>query len=165
MTKKQIFFIDAHLNSDDPLVVQLREQEYAVYVSHSAKDALEALTLQASPDLIVACLYIAAQDNYALFQEIKNLYPDAQIILLSGHEDHDHLPDTSLIGATTILSKPLHAETLLESLNLSLADKLEGSLVAASLAQAGAFEAAEEAVTEMENLEELSSAQEETKDT
>ncbi len=152
-----ILLVDNDQQSNDALAKGLMAEKYAVQQAYTAEECLQILQDPETTDLVVVCLDLAAAKDYALLQEIKNLYPEKQLILTSSHEDHDHMGDTNFTGAYTILPKPVDVELLINSLGLSLSDKLEGAMVAASLAQAGAFEEADQTLTEMENMEEVSS--------
>ncbi len=150
-----ILLVDSDQKSNDVLAKALMTEKYAIQQAHTAEQCLQILQAPESIDLIVLCLDLAAAHEYALLQEIKTRYPDKQLILISDHEDHEHMDDTNFTGAYTILPKPVDVDLLVNSLSLSLSDKLEGAMVAASLAQAGAFEEADQTLTEMDTMEEV----------
>ncbi len=150
-----ILLVDSDQQSNDALAKALMAERYAIQQAHTAEQCLQILQEPEATDLVVLCLDLAAAQDYALLQEIKTLYPEKQLILTSAHEDHDHMDNTNFTGAYTILPKPVDVDLLINSLGLSLSDKLEGAMVAASLAQAGAFEEADQTLSEMENMEEL----------
>ncbi len=164
MKDLHILLVDTDVASMESVNEALTTEQYTVHKAHNAKEALDVLkTVHAQdvPVVVVLCLSLAAEFEFALLQEIKNCYPQLQVILTSQEEEHEHLSAQSLIGAYTIMPKPINIQQLINHLSLSLMDKMEGSLVAASMAQAGAFEAADHTMEEMETMEEISEKVEE----
>ncbi len=161
MEQVHILLVDTDQQSNQNLAKALEAEKFMVHMAQDAKAMLEKLAQDNSPQVIVLCLDLAANNDFALLQEIKNLYPEKQVLLSSEHEEHEHLSDTSTIGTYTILPKPIDVALLIESLGLNIADKVESALVAASLAQAGAFEEANQIVEEIESMEEIQEKAEE----
>ncbi len=155
MDTVKILLVDADTKTSTALEQQLTKAQYDACTVATAEEALHKLQAEESPDLLLICLDIAAARDYALLQEIKTQYPQKQIVLASNHQDHEHTADTTYTGTYTILPKPVDVELLIQSLQLNLADKMDGAMVAATLAQAGAFEEAEATLEEMEVTENL----------
>ncbi len=163
MESVKILLVDADTKASAVVSKQLNDANYETCTVHTAQDALEKLCEEFSPNLILLCLDMAAANNYALLQEIKTIYPQKKIVLASAHKNHEHTTDTTFTGAYTIIPKPVDVTILIESLGLSLVDKVEGAMVAATLAQAGAFEEADETLQEMDMSEELTPTEEASK--
>ncbi len=160
MEQTTILLVDTQASNLTELSQQLTEKNYNVRTAYGATSTLEELAATPSPDLVLLCFELASRNKFALLQEIKNLYPNKQIILASDDTAHEHTEDTAFTGAYTIIPKPVDVDTLLQSLTLTLSDKMDGAFVAASLAQAGAFEAAEDTISEMDAAAEVAPQEE-----
>ncbi len=155
MEQVHILLVDTDKASNEAFALALKAENFTPHLAHTKAEALHLLSQEDSPDLMVLCLDLAAENDFSLLQDIKKNYPQKQILLSSDHEQHEHLAGNSFTGAYTILPKPIEVQVLKENLGLSLIDKMEGALVAASLAQAGAFAEADETLNEMEIVEDV----------
>jgi DNA-binding response OmpR family regulator len=119
---KKVLVVD-----DDPDILNqvelvLKANGYDVMLAHSAANAEEVLT-STQPDLAIVDLMMEQMDSgFVLCHEIKKLYPNMPIIMLTAVRastgldfDINNPEGKSWIKADCILDKPVRAEELLNS--------------------------------------------------
>ncbi|WP_276356973.1 response regulator [Cohnella caldifontis] len=104
---------------DEPLVrkgiaTSIEWDEHGIGIAAEAgngKDALEKLARQ-KVDLVLADIRMPVMNGIELSEQIKTLYPDISIVLLSGYEDFAYAKAALQIGVDNYLLKPATAESL-----------------------------------------------------
>lgn len=105
---------------DDPHVAQTMEliflaRGYKVRVAYSAEEAIEIIAGW-RPDLAVIDVMLPKMNGIDLGCALKENYPNAEVILLSGHPDAARLLASAGHRGFSfpMLAKPMHPVTILE---------------------------------------------------
>src|SRR5690348_4434899 len=112
---------------DEPDVAELfrqrfrREQRQGMYVLHfanSGEEALQQLSGEIEPELIVILsdINMPGMDGLALLREIKRQRPDLPVIMVTAYGDDDRRRQAAEHGAAEFVTKPVDFEMLKEQL-------------------------------------------------
>ena len=98
-----------------------RETRQGLYVLHfafSAEEALARLAEEIEPQLIVILsdINMPGMDGLALLREIKKLYSDLPVMMVTAYGDEERRRRASEYGARDFLSKPVDFDLLKEQL-------------------------------------------------
>jgi diguanylate cyclase (GGDEF)-like protein len=120
----------------------LREEGYVVATAASGAEALTRLESERF-DVIVTDLVMPGMDGSELVQRVKELWPDQDVVVVTGVGDLKTAIDAMKLGASDYLLKPLDRTALLRSLSQLLERRRmreeHGRLVAENLEMLGAF--------------------------
>jgi DNA-binding response OmpR family regulator len=111
----------------------LIEEGYSVWGAHDSMGALDILNKKA-PDLVLLDLGLPNVSGETLLQEIRDLYPDMKIIILTGKDRLDDVVQGFSLGADDYIKKPFQTAELLARIKARLrSGSSEESLHAADL--------------------------------
>jgi DNA-binding NtrC family response regulator len=85
---------------------------------NSGQAALAALTAQPY-DVVVLDLRMPGLDGVQTLKAIKDLHPDLEVIILTGHASMDDAMEIMQLGGTEYLLKPCSIEELLDKIELA----------------------------------------------
>lgn len=110
---------------DDERPVRLLLRRIFEAEGHLVSDAAEGgegikLYRENPADLIITDLVMPGKEGLETIRELKHDYPDIKIIAISGggrNMPGEYLRFAELMGAKTVLSKPVSKERLLEAVN------------------------------------------------
>jgi len=74
------------------------------------------------PDVILLDIQMPIMDGFATLPEIKKLYPDVKVIMLSMHNDHSIITRMMEVGANSYLTKDSDSETIYQAIKTCYAD-------------------------------------------
>ncbi len=109
----------------------------------SGEEALDALEKEI-PDVIVLDLRMPGIDGMEVLRRVKRSQKPIQVIILTGHGTDKDKEEAMRIGAFEYHKKPVDIDALVFSIKNAYRKKMEDVMVAATFAQAGDFEAAEQ---------------------
>jgi CheY-like chemotaxis protein len=123
---------------DEPDVAELfrqqfrREARQGTYVMHfanSGQEALEQLTKAIEPDLMVILsdINMPEMDGLSLLGEIKGLFPELPVMMVTAYGDDDRRRKASELGAFEFLTKPVDFDHLKAQLRQLAAPTAGGS--------------------------------------
>src|ERR1051325_9213282 len=83
-----------------------------------AENGMQLLNLlkHIKPDVVLLDISMPIMDGLATLPEIKKLYPDVKVIMLSMHNDHSVISKMMEIGANSYLTKESGAEMIYEAI-------------------------------------------------
>jgi DNA-binding NarL/FixJ family response regulator len=89
-----------------------------------AENGMQLLNLlkHIEPDVILLDIQMPIMDGLTTLPEIKKLYPDVKVIMLSMHNDHSMITRMMEIGANSYLTKDSDSETIYEAIRTCYAD-------------------------------------------
>jgi len=90
----------------------LGSQGYQVLEADSTEAALDLLTRVEPVPLVVSDIHMPGRDGIALLQELRLLYPDTAVIMLTGDGDVTTAVGCLKMGAVDYLSKPIEVEEM-----------------------------------------------------
>ncbi|MGE4505575.1 MAG: sigma-54-dependent transcriptional regulator [Desulfovibrionaceae bacterium] len=90
---------------------ELSTPERIVDTAGNAKPALDMLARQRY-DVVVSDIRLPKADGLELLVEIKGLYPDIEVILITGHGNIDNAVEAMRIGAYDYITKPFRLDRM-----------------------------------------------------
>lgn len=114
-----VLIIDDEKSIRDSLSSILEEEGFAV---HSATDGREGLALfeRLRPKVVLLDVWMPEMDGIEVLKGIRELDPQAVVIVISGHGTISTAVEAVKSGATDFLEKPLSIEKVLEVINRGL---------------------------------------------
>ncbi len=111
MQTNKILIVD-----DEPRVVQTfaRNLKLTGYEVQSAFNGAEALNIyrKERPDITLADVRMPKVDGFGVLEGIREMDPEAEVILVTGHGDLDMAIEALRAGASDFIPKPVKPETL-----------------------------------------------------
>jgi len=107
----QILVVDDEKPCADLFATILRKDGYTVRASCSGPDALEKLREQPA-DLVLADMVMPGMNGMQLLANIKELYPDTDVIILTGYGTIEDSLEAMRRGASDFLPKPFQPREL-----------------------------------------------------
>jgi two-component system response regulator YesN len=91
-----------------------------------ACDGVEALALalQLKPDIIIADIKMPNMDGLELASKVKELLPETQVIIFSGHDEFKYAQESISLGVLDYILKPIGSIKLTTKLK-EIRDKLD----------------------------------------
>ncbi len=111
MSAGKILIVD-----DEPTIVRLLDMSlksdgYETCTAASGEQALEVFEQQ-DPDIVVTDIKMPGMDGLELLKRIKDLDPDKEVIIVTGHGDIDSTITALQYGASDFINKPVRDEAL-----------------------------------------------------
>lgn len=91
----------------------VRSPSYGLITAESAAEALTRLALQ-PVDLVLLDLKMPGRDGLSLLEDLRSLYPDIPVVMLTGHGSIELAVQAMQAGAADFLEKPCEPDVLLE---------------------------------------------------
>ena len=113
---QQLLLVD-----DDPTILNLLA-EFVSRLGHqyrTAGDGLEAMSLleQSSATIVITDLLMPRMDGMELIREIKKLWPETDVMAITGYSRDFHYTDVIKAGACDFIQKPFNLDELEAKLN------------------------------------------------
>ena len=113
MTKKKILIVDDEEIMRGFLCDLLEDSGYEVDQSRSGEEALEFIK-QKKYDLVITDIKMQGKDGYDVLKEVKKIYPDIKVLLMTGYAlDEDGVSSISK-GANGFILKPFDINSIRE---------------------------------------------------
>jgi CheY-like chemotaxis protein len=112
---------------DEPDVAELfrqrfrreaRQGTYVLHFANSGEEALQQLSGEIEPELIVILsdINMPGMDGLTLLREIKKLRPDMPVIMVTAYGDDERRRQAAAHGAAEFVTKPVDFEMLKQHL-------------------------------------------------
>ena len=120
--------------------------------SDTVLDGEEALSYveDQEPDVMVLDLKMPGIDGMEVLRQVRKVYPNIQVIILTGHGTEKDEEEAKRLGAFDYLEKPVNLDILVKKMKAAYRRKMEDTMVAATFAEAGDFESAKKIMDEDE---------------
>ena len=123
--RQKILAVDDSLLICQQIEKVLKNEEYTVYKSHSAKETLELLE-EVDPDLILLDVILPDMEGYELFEMIKEKDKNhAPVIFITSKDSEQDVIRGFELGACDYIKKPFRPEELKSRVKAHLEDKRE----------------------------------------
>ena len=109
--KKTLLLVDDEEDIRDVLGVALMDMGYPVVTADNGNAALE-LYQQDHPDLVLTDIKMPGLDGIELLRRIKELNPDTEVVMITGHGDMDLAIRSLKYGAADFVTKPINVDAL-----------------------------------------------------
>ena len=147
----KILLVDDEKQFVDTLSERLEMRGFTARVAYDGPQALEMVKMPT--DVIVLDLRLPGMDGFEVLKAVKKSNPDVQVIILTGHGGDAEEKTAYRMGAYSFLRKPMDIDDLLSSIRMAYRDKVENTMVAVAMAEAGDFDSAKDVLREQEVLE------------
>ena len=101
----RILLVDDEGEATDLLSKRLTRRGCICRCAHSGEQALELLA-QEQPNVVVLDVKMPGMGGLSALEKIKSLYPEVEVIMLSGHADPDSAVSGLRLGAFGYVMKP-----------------------------------------------------------
>ncbi len=141
MEKFRVLLVDDEEDFVSTLSERLQMRDLDSQTAFDGEQALEVMQ-DGVPDVMVLDLKMPGIDGMEVLRRMKKLYPKVQVIILTGHGSDKDEEQARRLGAFEYLQKPVNLEDLVEVLKRAYQKKVEASMMAATVAEAGEPESA-----------------------
>jgi response regulator RpfG family c-di-GMP phosphodiesterase len=117
--KRDILIVDDNLNSLDAMQEIIQSAGYNTILARHGQEALDLLST-IKPMLIVSDLRMPRVNGIELLRVVRDRYPDAGVVLLTGHGDIETAIEALKLGADDFLLKPINIDELLIAIDRAL---------------------------------------------
>lgn len=112
MSARTVLVVDDEPSIQKALLSALQDEDYSVLLASSGKKALEQLKTNV-PDVILLDIWMPDLDGIETLKLIKKDFPEAVVIMMSGHGTIETAVKATKLGAFDFIEKPLSLERLL----------------------------------------------------
>jgi two-component system nitrogen regulation response regulator NtrX len=109
MSHEEILVVDDEKNIRGSLEGILKDEGYRVRAVATAEELLKQVG-QALPDLVILDVWLPGMDGLQALEELKRLYSELPVIMISGHSTVEAAVKATKLGAYDFIEKPLSLE-------------------------------------------------------
>jgi len=143
MKEFKVLMVDDEEDFVKTLAERMQMRDLDSDVALSGEAALQIVEDQI-PDVMVLDLKMPGIDGMEVLRRVRKAYPQVQVVILTGHGSEKDEAEARRLGAFAYLQKPVDIEKLIITLKNAYKKKMEDSMVAATFAEAGEFQTAQE---------------------
>ena len=143
MEKIKILLVDDEKEFVETLSERIKMREHDSEVALDGEQALKKME-DDIPDVVVLDLKMPGIDGMEVLKRIRKAYPKVQVIMLTGHGSKKDEQEARKLGAFEYLEKPVEIDKLMKKIKKAYKSKFESSMMAATFAEAGEFDTAQE---------------------
>ncbi len=111
MTMNKILLIDDEPDILRVLGISLKADGYDVIPALNGAEGIEAFTRE-QPSIVITDIKMPGMDGIEVLEKIKELDPDTEVIIITGHGDIDNAIESLKYGASDFINKPVRDEAL-----------------------------------------------------
>jgi DNA-binding NtrC family response regulator len=108
MVNLRVLIIDDEVMYSKEVAEFLKSLNYQVVIANHPFEGLKILEQQ-EIDLIVLDIKMPEMDGITLLKKVRELYPNIEVIMITGHGDMDSVIDALRLGALDFINKPFGA--------------------------------------------------------
>ena len=116
MQNTKILLIDDEVDIVRVLSISLRSDGYDVVTAYSGEEGLEVFNKE-SPNVVLTDIKMPGMDGLEVLRKVKELNPESEVIIITGHGDIDSAIEALQYGASDFVNKPIRDEALSIALN------------------------------------------------
>ncbi len=147
MKEFKVLMVDDEEDFVKTLAERMQMRDLDSDVAFSGEAALQIVEDQI-PDVMVLDLKMPGIDGLEVLRRVRKAYPQVQVVMLTGHGSEKDEAEARRLGAFAYLQKPVDIEKLIITLKNAYKKKMEDAMVAATFAEAGEFQTAQEIMDE-----------------
>lgn len=152
MKKKKdikVLLVDDEVDFVNTLAQRLKMRDLLVDTVYDGEQALSFIK-EIEPDVIVLDLKMPGLHGIEVLREVKNLKPNIQVIILTGHGTDKDEEEARQLGGFDFLRKPADIDLLVAKIKEAFAEKLERAMTAITFAEEGDFDTARKIIKKEE---------------
>jgi len=153
MEKFKVLLVDDEEDFVKSLSERLEMRDLESDVALNGHQALESMKAD-EPGVMVLDLKMPGMDGMEVLRRVREAYPNVQVIILTGHGTDKDEEEAKRLGAYAYMQKPVEMDRLVDTLRKahkkfkSIKHSIDTALMAASMAQAGEVEMAQQMMRE-----------------
>jgi len=93
------------------LSISLKSDGYDVVTAYSGEEGLEVFQRE-SPDIVLTDIKMPGMDGLEVLKRVKDLNPDTEVIIITGHGDMGSAIEALQYGASDFVNKPVRDEVM-----------------------------------------------------
>jgi len=93
------------------LSISLKSDGHDVVGAYSGEEGLKVFRRE-SPDVVLVDIKMPGMDGIEVLKRVKNINPDTEVIIVTGHGDMDSAIEALQLGASDFINKPVKDEVL-----------------------------------------------------
>jgi len=109
--ENSILLVDDEAGIRNVLGISLADMGYQVITAENGRDALGIFKKQ-KPSIVLTDIKMPEMDGIELLRRIKELSPDTEVIMITGHGDMELAIESVKYAATDFVAKPINDEIL-----------------------------------------------------
>ena len=141
MKNFRVLLVDDETEFVQAMAERLKMRDLDANTVYDGEQALSFVGGQ-EPDVMVLDLKMPGIDGMEVLRQVKKSYPKLQVIILTGHGTEKDEEEARRLGAFEYLEKPVPLDVLIKKMKQAVKQKMEDTMVAATLAEAGDSESA-----------------------
>jgi len=141
MKNFRVLLVDDETEFVQAMAERLKMRDLDANTVYDGEQALSFVGGQ-EPDVMVLDLKMPGIDGMEVLRQVKKSYPKLQVIILTGHGTEKDEEEARRLGAFDYLEKPVSLDVLIKKMKQAFKQKMEDTMVAATLAEAGDSESA-----------------------
>ena len=141
MKNFRVLLVDDETEFVQAMAERLKMRDLDADTVYDGEQALSFVGGQ-EPDVMVLDLKMPGIDGMEVLRQVKKSYPKLQVIILTGHGTEKDEEEARRLGAFDYLEKPVPLDVLIKKMKQAVKQKMEDTMVAATLAEAGDSESA-----------------------
>ncbi|MDP2157947.1 MAG: sigma-54 dependent transcriptional regulator [Nitrospirota bacterium] len=118
MAKALVMIVDDEEGIRESLSLII-EDDYDAVTASSGEEAVR-IAKETAPDLVLLDIWMDGMDGIQTLQELKKLYPDLPVIMISGHANIENAIKATRMGAYDLLEKPLSLDKVILTVQRAL---------------------------------------------
>ena len=146
----KILVVDDEIAFANTLAQRLKMRDYKVGTAHDGEQALAKLK-EEEPDVIVLDLKMPGMHGMDVLKKIKKVYPDIQVIILTGHGTDEDEEEAKRLGGFDFMKKPADIDHLEHKIRRAFQEKLERTMSAIAFTEEGEFDTARKIMKDEDN--------------
>jgi two-component system, NtrC family, nitrogen regulation response regulator NtrX len=115
----KILIVDDEINIIKTLSSILQDEDHLVNSFRNGTESMDFLRMN-EVDLAILDVWLPDVDGIDMLEQVKSLYPDTAVIMISGHGSIDIAVKSTKLGAYDFIQKPLSMERVITSVNNAL---------------------------------------------
>ena len=119
MNDKKILLVDDEEGIRKVLGISLADMGYRVFTAANGQEALRIFDSE-NPPIVLTDIKMPGMSGVELLRKIKQLNPDTEVIMITGHGDMDLAIESIKYQATDFVTKPINDDVLDIALNRAL---------------------------------------------
>ena len=117
----KILLVDDEKDFVDTLAKRLARRDLPVETALDGEEALRLVTNEI-PDVVVLDLKMPGLPGHYVLRHLKQVNPNIQVVILTGHGSEQARMDVMLLGAHSYLEKPVDIDILIDSIKKAYQD-------------------------------------------